>query len=69
MTKTTAYQDFIAPWSGESSPPPQATVPNLHFRWKNGVLQQLHSHPSGGRVRWWINVPVAKEDAPDVVPG
>lgn len=62
-------QAFIAPWSSEPSPPPRATVPNPHFRWKNGILQQLHSHPSGGRIRWWINVPEVAEGESDVIPG
>ena len=62
-------QDFIAPWNGERMPPPRTTVPSPHFRWKGGHLQQLHDHPSGGRVRWWIDVPVASDSDADVVFG
>lgn len=67
--ETTRGQDFIAPWSGECTPPPRATVPSPHFRIKGGVLQQLHDHPGGGRTRWWINVPVVEEYEPDVIAG
>jgi hypothetical protein len=67
--ETTKEHDIICPWNGEEMPPPRATVPGPHFRIKGGVLQQLHSHPGGGRVRWWIDVPTVEEFEPDVVPG
>ena len=78
--KKAAYADAIR-WLGidpragavsrppRREPPPIATVPGPHFRIKGGQLQQLHTHPSGGRVRWWINVPVVEKDQADVVPG
>ena len=62
-------QDFIAPWSENPCPPPGNAVPYPRFRWKNGVLQQLHDagkHAQTG-CRWWINVPVADDFEPDVV--
>ena len=68
MTERTE-QNFTAPWSGEPLPPPRATSPGVHFRIKAGRLQQLHSHPGGGRARWLIDVPTVEEFEPDVIPG
>lgn len=58
------------PCGKSTAPPmPRAVVPTVHFRLKGGKLQQLMDHPSGGRWRWWIDVPTVPEDAADVIPG
>jgi hypothetical protein len=59
-------QVFIDSQGRERAKPTGTLIPQGSFRWKAGVLQQLHSANTGFS-RYWINVPTVADDAPDVM--